>query len=759
MQVWGLKMASTNFIGMLLITLFAGVSFAAGGKGNRATLLDKKVDNLLAQMTLEEKIGQMNQVTIDVVSRDEQPENGPHLLDPEKLRDAIVKHHVGSILNVQGSAYTIDNWHDIITQIQDVATKETRLGIPVIYGIDAIHGANYTIGATLFPQSIGMAATWNEELSRKEGEITALEIRASGIPWNFNPVLGAGRQPLWPRLWETYGEDVYLASRLGVAYIKGLEGEDNDISRKDKVAACLKHYLGYSFPFTGKDRTPAYIPERMLREYFLPIFKAGVDAGAHTLMINSSEINGEPVHASHHFLTEVLRGELGFTGFAVSDWEDIKNLYRRERVAATEKEAVRQAVMAGVDMSMVPFDFSFYELLLDLVHEGQVPEARIDDAVRKILRVKMELGLFENPYPDKSLKAKFASEDSRTVCLQAARESITLLKNKNNLLPLAKGKRVLVTGPTAAKLTVLNGGWTITWQGNDERLYPKDKDTILEAVQKKYGESNVVYVPGSDFEAPVDIAQAVEAARDVDAVILCLGEEAYCETPGNIKDLTLPEAQLELAEALAQTGTPIILVLAEGRPRIIRRIVDDAQAILMAYLPGMEGGTAIAEVIAGEVNPSGRLPITYPKYPNDLTLYDHKNSENSSEYQTYDPQFPFGFGLSYTTFEYSDLRLAKKEVKMGEEIGVQVTVKNTGARAGMEVVQLYLSDLVASVTPCVRRLKGFEKIRLQPGEAKVVQFTLEKDDLSFIGRDNKLVVEPGEFIVSIGGLQQKFVLR
>ncbi len=744
---------------LVFFTCIAATSFlTADNKNNRKTHIDEQVANLLAKMTLEEKVGQMTQVTIDVVANDHRSPGAWQHLDPKKLRTAVVKYNVGSILNVMGSAYSLDNWHEIITQIQDVALKETRLKIPVLYGIDAIHGANYTIGATIFPQSLAMASTWNPELMKKDGEITAYEVRASGIPWNFNPVLDIGRQPLWPRLFETLGEDPYLAATMARAYVKGLEGDNNEVSQKDKIAACVKHYLGYSFPLTGKDRTPAYIPERLLRESFLPAYQAGIEAGAHTVMVNSSEINGVPVHSSHYYLTELLRDELGFKGFVVSDWQDIINLYTREKVAATPKEAVRQAVTAGIDMSMVPLDFSFYDLLLELAKEGSVPVSRLDEAVSRILRVKMQLGLFENSYPDKTLKAKFASPEFRKVALQAAQESIILLKNKDNILPLAKDAKILVAGPTANKLAVLNSGWTITWQGNDESLYPKDKDNILQALEKKFGKSNVTYVPGTNFNAEIDVAAAVKAAEQASAVVLCLGEDAYCETPGNIMDLTLPKAQINLAQALQQTGKPVVLILAEGRPRLVREIAEKSNAILAAFLPGMEGGTAIADVLAGEVNPSGKLPITYPKYPNDLTLYDHKFSESAGDF-SYNPQFPFGFGLSYTSFEYSGLVLEQTKLKSGEELKVAVTVKNTGQRAGKEVVQLYLTDLVASVTPANKRLKRFAKIELAPGESKLVNFTLSGKDFSFIGRDNKPTVEPGEFKVAIGKLSQNFVLE
>jgi len=724
----------------------------------KAASIDKKIENLLSKMTLEEKVGQMTQVTLQVVTKTRGTSTTQHELDPIKLEEAIIKYHVGSILNVYDVAHTVDHWHKVITAIQDLATKKTRLGVPVIYGIDAIHGANYTLEATLFPQSLGMAATWNLDLSKKEGEITAFEVRASGIPWNFNPVLGVGRNPLWPRLWETYGEDPHLVSVMGKAYVKGLEGDNNDISAPDKVAACMKHYLGYSVPLSGKDRTPAWIPKRMLREIFLTPFKGAVEAGVHTVMINSSDINGIPVHSSYHLLTEVLRNQLGFKGFTVSDWADIINLYERDKIATSNKEAVRMAVMAGVDMSMVPYDFSFYNDLLELVKEGEIPVSRIDEAVERILRVKIELGLFENPYPNKKMKNKMGSKEFAAVALQVARESITLLKNENNLLPLAKNKKVLVTGPTATSLVPLNGGWTYTWQGTEEALYPKDKNTILEAIEEKVGKQNLTYIPGTSFDKEIDIQSVVEGSKNADVAIVCLGENAYCETPGNINDLTLPKAQLKLAEALEQTGIPVVLVLVEGRPRIINRIVDDAGAILMAYLPGNEGGLAVADVLFGDFNPCGKLPITYPRYHNALYSYDHKYNEVKGP-NKYDPQFPFGHGLSYTTFEYSNLVLDKKKITTSLPLTVKVDVKNTGKRPGKEVVILYLSDLVRSVTPPVRQVKGFKGVWLERGQSETVIFTLTKDDLAFVGRDNKWVVEPGEFKVTLGDLSEIFVLE
>lgn len=741
-----------------LSVLSVGAAFATvalGGGQKSLTRFDAKIDALLKRMTIEEKVGQMTQVTIDVVSRGDDGRLEPHALDPAKLDRAVLDYHVGSILNVGPSGYPVAHWIDVITAIQDAA-KKTRLGIPVLYGIDAIHGANYTIGATLFPQAIGQAATWNPAYVRRIGEVAAYEVRASGIPWNFNPVLDIGRQPLWPRLWETFGEDVFLAGTLGEAYIRGQMGDDP--AARERVAPCLKHYAGYSMPRTGKDRTPAWIDERMLREYILPPFQIGIEAGVPTVMVNSGEINGIPGHANEHLLTGVLKQEWGFEGFTVSDWQDIERLHTRDRVAETPKEAVRMAVMAGIDMSMVPLDFTFYDLLVELVKENVVPMARIDDAVRRILRVKYAVGLFDNPYPDRSLQAGVASKEFTEFNREVARESITLLKNAGGVLPLKRGARILVTGPTSDLLSVLNGGWTITWQGNEESRYPKDKLTILKAIESAAGPGNVAYVPGTGFDAPLDIQAAAAAAVRADVVVACLGEPAYCETPGNIDDLTLDDAQLRLIEELARTGKPIVLVLAEGRPRLIHRIVDKVNAILMVYLPGMEGGRAVADILFGDAVPSGKLPVTYPKAPNALVTYDCKPLE-VLDGNSYDPEFAFGFGLSYTTFRYSGLALSGRSMSMDGSLGVRVTVQNTGAVAGKEVVQLYVSDLYRSVSPPVRELKGFRKVSLAPGESAVVEFTLKAADLSFIGRENTRVTEGGRFRIAIDTLTDEFELH
>ena len=716
---------------------------------------DPDIEKLLGQMTLEEKVGQMTQLEIGMVTsgRDQDIR-----IDPAKLDKAVVKYGTGSILNVNSQALSVDKWNEIIRQIQE-ASQKTRLKIPVLYGIDTIHGANYIQGSTLFPQEIGMAATWNPQLMRQSAEVAAAETRAAGIPWTFSPVLDLGRQPLWPRFYETFGEDPYLASVMGAAFVRGIEGED--ISQPNHVATSLKHYMGYSMPLTGRDRTPAWIPENYLREYFLPSFAAAVKAGAHTVMVNSAEINGVPGHVNHHVLTDILRGELGFKGFAVSDWEDIKKLVSVWRAAANEKEATRQAVLAGIDMSMVPSDYSFSDLLIQLVKEGAVPQARIDDAVRDILRVKFELGLFESSLPDPSLKANFARPESRQLSLDAARQSLTLLKNEGAVLPLAKDKKILVTGPTADSLISLNNGWTYVWQGNNPDLYPKDRPTILAAIRSKASNS-VAYVPGTALEKEIDINAAVSAARDAEVVVICLGEGSYAETPGNIADLTLPEAQLKLAEAIEVTGKPVILVMVEGRPRIINRIVDKANGILMAYNPSNEGGTAIADVLFGDYNPNGKLPFTYPRTPNGLISYDHKlfETEDTNFGNTaFSPQFEFGSGLSYTTFNYSNLQLSTKQLSTSDTITAKVTVTNSGQRAGMETVILYLRDEVASITPPGKRVKRFAKVYLEPGQSQTLAFTLRPEDLSFIGADNKPRIEPGDFDVMIGNLKDKFTVR
>lgn len=715
--------------------------------------IEDKVKQLLAQMTPEEKVGQMTQIDFSVIgSQDAMRKGNP--VDPVLLENAIIKHHVGSILNTpltpDNKAQPIETWRKIIETIH-AKTAKTRLKVPVLYGIDAIHGATYTQNSTLFPQAINMAATFNPELLQKEGEITAREIRASGLDWNFSPVMDMGRQPLWPRLWETFGEDVHLASVMGSAFIKGQQGDD--FSKTDKAPACLKHYLGYSFPINGKDRTPAWISERMLREYFLPSFAAGVKAGAPTVMINSAEVDGIPGHANYHYLTTILRDELGFQGFTVSDWEDIKRLYTRDKVATSPKDAVKIAVMAGVDMSMVPFDFSFYDLLLELVKSGEVPMSRIDEAVSRILTVKYQAGLF-NPKPMLPVEGNFATPESEAINLQAAHESIVLAKNAGNLLPLKKETDILVTGPTADLLNVMNGGWTITWQGDDESLYPKNKLTLLAALKQK-ALGHVTYIGGKNFTDEIDINRAVEETGKHDVIVLCLGEKPYTETYGNIDSLNLEQRQRDLAHALLATGKPVVLVTFGGRPRIITDIAERANAVVLGFLPGMEGGRAMADILYGDYNPDAKLPITYPRASGDIVHYDYKPSENF-ELNRFNPLYSFGHGLSYSQFDTRELKLGKDRIAQGENLELTVKVKNTGAKAGKETVLVYLNDVAASVTRPNKQLKAFKKVALEPGQEQTLSFTLTPDDFSFIGVDLKRVVEPGEFVVMVGQESARF---
>jgi len=709
--------------------------------------IENKVQKLLSQMTLEEKVGQMTQVDFTVIGVPKE-QNADDQIDPVKLEDAVAKHHVGSILNTpftpDNKAQSIEIWRKMTRTVQDAAAK-TRLKIPVIYGIDAIHGATYTQYSVLFPQAINMAATFNADLAFKEGEITAREVRASGLQWNFSTVMDIGRQPLWPRLWETFGEDVHLATVMGTSYIKGHQGDD--FSAANKAPTCLKHYVGYSYPLNGKDRTPAWIGERALREYFLPTFAAGINAGSPTVMVNSAEVDGIPGHANHHYLTTILRGELGFKGFTVSDWEDIKRLYTRDKMAASEKEAVKIAVMAGIDMSMVPFDFSFYDLLIELVNAGEVPLSRIDEAVSRILTVKYQAGLFE-PKPLLDIAGNFATAEAIATNRQAARESIVLAKNDHNILPLKKAANILVAGPTANLLSVMNGGWTITWQGAAEHLYPQEKLTVLKAIQNK-ATGKVTYLGGESFDAKIDHQKLVEEAKNHDVILLSLGEHTYTETPGNIESLNLEQSQIELAQAALATRKPVILLTLGGRPRIITQIAEQASGVILGFLPGMEGGEAIADILFGDYNPDGKLPISYPRNTNGYTSYDFKPIE-SFEGNTYNPLYPFGHGLSYTTFETSGLKLDKDKIKFGENITVSVNVKNTGTLTGKEAVLVYINDVAASVTRPNKQLKAFKKIELNPGQTQALSFTLTPQDLSFIGIDMKRVVEPGDFKVLVG---------
>ena len=721
--------------------------------------IESKVNALLKQMTLEEKVGQMAQVSIESLGS---IKDGNFVFNQQKFKDAVVHYKIGSILNTPG-LQNAQQWNNIIEEIQNAA-KLTKMKIPVLYGLDDNHGVNYVAGSTLFPQEIGQAATWNPLLIYNAGVITAYESRAAGVPWTFSPVLDLGTNPQWPRIWEDYGEDPYLSAQMGVAFTKGVQEPLGD---KEKLVVSLKHYMDYSDPKTGHDRTDSWIPEYYLREYHLPPFRACINANARTVMVNSGLINGIPTHINKHILTDILKNELGFTGFVVSDWQDIENVYRRDHVTKDIKGAVMLAINAGIDMSMIPYDYKeFCDDLIALVKEGKISAERIDDAVTRILRVKEEIKLFETPVTYLKDYPKFASTEFEKASYNTAAESITLLKNSDNILPIAKTAKVLITGPNANSMRTLNGGWTYTWQGEKTDEYAEKYNTILEAIQKKFGPSNVIYEKGVAYkmagkyyeDSIVDIDAVVKAAAGVDYILLCIGENSYTETPGNLNDLSLSANQVLLAKALMKTGKPLIYILNEGRPRIFNDIEPGAAAILDVYLPSNFGADALADILTGDVNPSGKLPITYPRYTNSLAPYIHKLSEGEGNPQGGDffPQYQFGFGLSYTTFEYSNLTIDKKTFSPGETATINVTVKNSGSREGKEVVQLFTSDLIASLTPDVKRLRAFEKIDLKPGESKTVTFKIALKDLAFVNTDNKKILEAGEFKIQIANQSASF---
>lgn len=725
-------------------------------KAQQSILIQKKVDALLAKMTLEEKVGQMTQITLGVVGTQVDGE-----INPEALKNAIVKYKVGSILNVTNHALTLEQWHNLLIKIADEA-KHTRLKIPILYGLDGIHGQTYTLESTLFPQNIGMAATRNVELTKAITKVTAKELRASGVRWNFATVLDIGRQPLWSRFPETYGEDVFIGKTMGAAVIKAYE--EDGLDKTTAVASCMKHFLGYSASRNGKDRTPIYLPEVEMREYYLPQFREAVKAGASSVMINSSIINGMPVHASKYLLTDILRKELGFKGVAVSDWEDIKRVYSWHHVASSPREAVVMCVNAGVDMSMVPNDFTFYDLLIEAVRKNEVSVARINQAVGRILLLKMKLGLFENPYPEENAKANFGRPEYQTLALDAAHETMTLLKNQDNVLPLSKNKKYLVVGPGAQSISALNGCWSYTWQGKDEQWYPKDSKTILQTIEAKVGATNIITTTEKGFDSAqnFDGNALIKSASGADCIILCLGENAYAESPGNIADLALDENQQALAKAAISTGKPIILVLTEGRPRFITNIEPKMNGILMAYWSGKKTAEAIADVLFGDYNPNGKLPFSYPRSSGEIVLYDRKPAEdirevfNDDVHTGYNPLFAFGTGLSYTTFTYSNLKLNTKNLLGNESLKIFLTVSNTGKVEGKHTVELYTRDMYASLSPDMNRLRAFQKINLKAGESKTLTFNINRNDLAFVDARLNTVTEPGAFKVMIGNLTDDF---
>lgn len=733
--------------------------------------VEKKIEATLSKMSLDEKIGQMTQLTLDVVTKGD---NVFHTEFPLRLDEAMVdtvlsKYKIGSILNTPSNTpLTIEEWTQAITDLQKVAINET--GIPIIYGVDQIHGTTYTIGGTLFPQEIGMGATFNPELVYEGAKITAYETKAGNIPWNFSPVLDLGRDARWARIWETYGEDSYLVSKMGTACVSGYQGNDPNSIGNNQVAACLKHFMGYGAPFSGKDRTPSYISEQDLRERHFQPFLEAIKAGALSVMVNSAMNNGLPFHANYELLTNSLKKDLNWDGVIVTDWADINNLCTRDKICETKKEAIKLAINAGIDMSMVPYEWSFCTYLKELVNEGEVSMERIDDAVRRILRMKHRLNLFERPYWSTSEYPDFGSEKHARMALKAAEESITLLKNTHSLLPLDKGAKVLVTGPNANSMRALNGGWTLSWQGEKADLYAEKYQTILEAMIAKAGVSQVIYKPGVTYktanpptigiayweENEPEIEAAVRAAQGVDVILLCVGENSYCETPGNLDDLSLSINQRRLAKALTATGKPVILVLNEGRPRVISDIEPEMKAVIQTYLPGNYGGEALANILYGVVNPSGRLPYTYPKSVNSLITYDHKPCENMDKMEgAYDynavvsVQWAFGYGLSYTTFGYSNLRVDTPDFNADDVLTFTVDVSNVGSRPGKESVLLFVNDVAASLTPDARRLRAFEKIELKPGEKKTVTLKVDAKELAFVGTNGKWILEEGVFNVQV----------
>ena len=767
-----------SFLTMLLVGSVV-LAWAQRPAIPRDAALEKKVEKTLAKMTLDEKIGQMLELNFDIMGR--YGADGTWQLN-EQMLDTIIKNwKVGSILNAPGTrAATVEQWQKWIQLIQQKSMK--YIGIPDVYGLDHNHGVTYTQAGTLFPQPINLAASFNTELARTGAEITAYESRAANCPWVYNPVVDLGRDPRWPRIYESFGEDAIVNARMVEAEIKGYQGDDPNHLGRYHVGTSTKHYFAYGAPWTGKDRTPAYVSPQMLREKYFEPFKAAALAGTLTRMVNSGSINGQPVHASYEYLTKWLKEDLQWDGMLVTDWADINNLFQREHVAKDKKDAVRMAVNAGIDMSMDPYSVDFCILLKELVEEGQVPMSRIDDAVRRILRLKYRLNLFDEPNTGGKGYEKFGSDEHAAKALQAAEESEVLLKNEAGILPLAKGKKILLTGPNANQMRCLNGGWSYTWQGSNAEDLSEKYNTVYEAFCNKFGKENVTLNQcvtynerGQYWEEKVDEAQLkvhdaqlVEgsalkaAAADCDVIVACIGENSYTETPGNLSDLWLSENQRSLVKALSKTDKPVILVLNEGRPRLLADIEPLAKAVVDILLPGNYGGDALANLLTGDANFSAKMPHTYPREINSLNTYDYKVSEEVGTMAgayNYDAkvslQWPFGYGLSYTTFEYSNLRADRSEFTADDVLTVSVDVKNTGTRAGKEAVLLYTSDVVASLTPDNRRLRDFTKVELQPGETKTVTFRLPAKSMAFVGADCRWTLEEGDFVLRVGRLEQK----
>jgi beta-glucosidase len=723
--------------------------------------IEAQVEQTLKKLTLEEKIGQMMELVTDLFGANDK--NGVFYIDEHKTDSILSRYKIGSILNAPNTcAPTAKQWEKYIAQIQKISMK--RIGIPCVFGLDQNHGSTYTQGGTLFPQNINVAATFNREIARRSAEATAYETRAVSVPWTYSPTVDLGRDARWPRIWENFGEDCYLSSEMGKAMVYGFQGEDPNNIDQYHIATSMKHFMGYGVPWTGKDRTPAYISPADLREKHFAPFLAGLQAGALTVMVNSASVNGMPMHANKDILTGWLKEETGWDGVLITDWADINNLYTREMVAKDKKDALRIAINAGIDMIMEPYSCDACGYLVELVKEGKIPMSRIDDACRRVLRMKYRLDLFKNPTQKLKNYPKFGGEEFAKLALEGATESMVLLKNEGNILPLQHGKKILLTGPNANQMRCLDGGWSYTWQGHRADEFAGKYNTIYEAFCNEYGKENVILNQGVTYnekgkyweENEPQIQGAVDAAKDADIIVACIGENSYTETPGNLTDLWLSENQRNLVKALAQTGKPVILVLNEGRPRLIADIEPLAQGIIDILIPGNMGGDALANLVSGKSNFSGKMPYTYPKEINSLANYDFKKSEEVGTMEgAYDynakitQQWGFGYGLSYTSYKYSNLKVSQSDFRHGDIIKVSVDVKNTGKVAGKESVLLFSSDLIASMVPDGRRLRAFDKIELQPGETKTVTFELKADDLAFVGWDGKWRLEEGDLKLTI----------
>ena len=723
--------------------------------------IEAQVEQTLKKLTLEEKIGQMMELVTDLFGANDK--NGVFYIDEHKTDSILSRYKIGSILNAPNTcAPTAKQWEKYIAQIQKISMK--RIGIPCVFGLDQNHGSTYTQGGTLFPQNINVAATFNREIARRSAEATAYETRAVSVPWTYSPTVDLGRDARWPRIWENFGEDCYLSSEMGKAMVYGFQGEDPNNIDQYHIATSMKHFMGYGVPWTGKDRTPAYISPADLREKHFAPFLAGLQAGALTVMVNSASVNGMPMHANKAFLTGWLKEETGWDGVLITDWADINNLYTREMVAKDKKDALRIAINAGIDMIMEPYSCDACGYLIELVKEGKIPMSRIDDACRRVLRMKYRLDLFKNPTQKLKNYPKFGGEEFAKLALEGATESMVLLKNKGNILPLQHGKKILLTGPNANQMRCLDGGWSYTWQGHRSDEFAGKYNTIYEAFCNEYGKENVILNQGVTYnekgkyweENEPQIQGAVAAAKDADVIVACIGENSYTETPGNLTDLWLSENQRNLVKALAQTGKPVILVLNEGRPRLIADIEPLAQGVIDILIPGNMGGDALVSLVSGKSNFSGKMPYTYPKEINSLANYDFKKSEEVGTMEgAYDynakitQQWGFGYGLSYTSYKYSNLKVSQSDFRHGDIIKVSVDVKNTGKVAGKESVLLFSSDLIASMVPDGRRLRAFDKVELQPGETKTMTFELKADDLAFVGWNGKWRLEEGDFKLMI----------